>query len=168
MMGHVALYGWKKKNNVSDQDCCMITLREVTKENFYECCNLKREVFDYVGNAESVLAEAYIYRDVATPYAIYLDDSIIGMVLMDTYVSDGVCEFTDLFIADDYRNKGLGESVVRNVIDYLLKKGAERIKITVNKANDKALHIYQKTGFVIEKTSEWDEDFVIMTYLSDH
>lgn len=146
----------------------MITLREVTKENFYECCNLKREVFDYVGNAESVLAEAYIYRDVATAYAIYLDDNIIGMVLMDTYVSDGVCEFTDLFIADDYRNKGLGESVVRHIIDYLLKKGAKHIRITVNKTNGKALHIYQKIGFVIENISEWDESFVIMTYPSDY
>ena len=47
---------------------------------------------------------------------------IIRMVLMDTYVSDGICEFTDLFIADNYRNKGLGESVVNHMIDFLLKK----------------------------------------------
>ena len=143
----------------------MITLQEVTKENFEECCNLNREDFDYVGDAESVLAEAYVYRDIATAYAIYHDDTIIGMVMANTYVSsDGTCEFTNLFISDDYRNQGFGESVVKSIVGMLVNKGAKRVKITVSKWNERARHIYEKVGFVEDGIASSDNDFVVMVY----
>ena len=43
----------------------MITLLPVTKDNYNECLDLKREKTDYVGDAYAVLADSYISRHFA-------------------------------------------------------------------------------------------------------
>lgn len=143
----------------------MISLQPVTQENYYQCLELKREQFDYVGDARSVLADAYIYREGSLAYAIYSSDDVIGMVIMDEEGREQSFEFTDLFIADDYRGKGLGEPVIREIIRHFAAKGAKSIHMQVNKSNQVAIHIYEKTGFKIKETSRWDEDFVVMEYV---
>jgi len=61
----------------------MIMLQPVTKENFYPCLELEREEWFFVGDAYAVLANAYLYRESSMAYAIYLDEVIIGMVILD-------------------------------------------------------------------------------------
>lgn len=143
----------------------MISLQPVTQENYYQCLALKREQFDYVGDARNVLADAYIYREGALAYAIYSDDDVIGLVILDEEGHEQSFEFTDLFIADDYRNQGLGEQVVKAIIQHFARKDAKSIHMQVNKSNEVAIHIYEKTGFRIKETSRWDEDFLVMEYL---
>ena len=145
----------------------MITLQPVTKGNYNECLNLKREKTDFVGDTNAVLADAYIYRDTSLAYAIYLDDNAIGLVILDDCGKNGTYEFTDLFIADDYRNKGYGEGIVKAIINHFMLKNAKSIKIQVHKSNKVAIHIYQKCGFLINKVSPWNDDFWIMEMMLD-
>lgn len=140
----------------------MITLQPVTKDNFNKCLGLKREKTDFVGDAYAVLADAYIYRDTSLAYAIYLDENAIGLVILDECGKNKSYEFTDLFIADDYRNKGYGEGAVKTIINHFILKNAKTIQMQVHKSNKVAIHIYQKCGFSINKVSPWDEDFWIM------
>ena len=140
----------------------MIYLRTVTQNNYNECLELKREQKKYVGDASAVLADAYIYRETSLAYAIYNEDSVIGLVILDEEGNNGLYEFTDLFIADDYRNKGYGEQVVKEIITHFVGKNAKAIRMQVHKSNEVAIHIYQKCGFHIKETSPWDNDFWIM------
>lgn len=140
----------------------MVLLKPVTADNYYQCLNLKREQTDFVGDAYAVLADAYIYRDTSLAYAIYCDDNIIGLVILDESGKNQSYEFTDLFIADDYRNKGYGGRVVKEIINHFKSKNAKKIHMQVNKINEVAIHIYQNCGFSIIETSPWDDDFWIM------
>lgn len=140
----------------------MVSLQPVTRHNYNQCLNLKREQTDFVGDACEVLADAYIYRDTSLAYAIYCDDNVIGLVILDENGENQSYEFTDLFIADDYRNKGYGGSVVKEIVNHFVSKKAQTIHMQVNKTNEVAIHIYQKCGFSIKGTSPWDKDFWIM------
>lgn len=88
----------------------MITLREVDQYNFDDCMQLKRESSLFVGSAEYVLANAYIYRSDSTAYAIYDGQTVVGLVIVRDRPEQGSAySFTELFIADDYQRKGLGK-----------------------------------------------------------
>ncbi len=142
----------------------MISLQPVTQENYNECIALERAQFDFVGDATAVLANAYIYRDSSLAYAIYEEDTVIGMVLLDETGKDGSYEFTDLFIADNYRNQGYGDKAVKAILSHFTAKGATDLHMQVHKDNKAAIHVYEKNDFFIKETSPWDEDFLVMEH----
>ena len=142
----------------------MISLQPVTHENYNACLALERAQSDFVGDATAVLANAYIYRDSSLAYAVYEEDTVIGMVLLDETGKDGSYEFTDLFIADNYRNQGYGDKTVKAILSHFSAKGATNLHMQVHKDNKTAIHIYEKNGFSIKGTSPWDEDFIMMEY----
>lgn len=142
----------------------MITLQPVTRENYNECLALERTQFDFVGDATAVLANAYIYRDSSLAYAVCNKDTVIGMVLLDETGKDGSYEFTDLFIADNYRNQGYGDKAVKVILSHFSRKGATNVHMQVHKDNKAAIHIYEKNGFSVKETSPWDENFIVMEH----
>lgn len=91
-----------------------------------------------------------------------MDAAVIGLVILDEQGVNQVYEFTDLFIADNYRNKGLGKEVMQAIINHFAEKNAVSIKMQVHKLNEIAIHLYQTNGFVIKESSPWDVDFLIM------
>ena len=145
----------------------MITLQPVTRENYNECLALERAQFDFVGDATAVLANAYIYRDSALAYAVCEKDTVIGMVLLDETGKDRSYEFTDLFIADNYRNQGYGDKAIKAILSHFSEKGATSVHMQVHKDNKTAIHIYEKNGFSIKETSPWDDDFIVMKLMFD-
>lgn len=140
----------------------MVYLKPVTKDNYYDCLELRREETRFVGNACDVIADAYIYRDTSLAYAIYHEDDVIGLVILGEQGKDQTYEFTNLFIADDYRNKGFGEKAVQAIINHFVGKKAKSIHLQVHKSNEVAIHVYQKCGFAIKGVSKWDDDFLVM------
>ena len=145
----------------------MITLQPVTMENYDDCLALRRERHDFVGDACAVLADAYIYRETSLAYALYLDEEVIGLVILSERARNQAWEFTDLFIADDYRGRGYGTGAVRAIIRHFAGKGAKLIRMQVHRANDAALHVYRKCGFTVLRPSPWDENFVVMEMTPD-
>lgn len=140
----------------------MVYLKAVTQDNYDDCLALKREETRFVGNACAVIADAYIYRETSLAYAIYHNDDVIGLVILDEQGKEQSYEFTDLFIADDYRNQGLGEKAVRAIINHYIGKNAKSIHMQVHQSNEVAIHVYQKCGFVMKTVSKWDVDFWVM------
>ena len=142
----------------------MLSLQPVTQENYNECLALERAQFDFVGDATAILANAYIYRDSSLAYAVYDKDTVIGMVLLDETGKEYSYEFTDLFIADNYRNQGYGDKTIKAILSHFSRKSATRVHMQVHKDNKVAIHIYEKNGFSVKGTSPWDEDFIVMEY----
>lgn len=140
----------------------MIKLQQVTEENFYACLELERKECFFVGDAYVVLAKAYLYRESSLAYAIYLDEAIIGMVILDEEGTEGVYEFTELFIADDYKGKGHAAETVEVILNHFKQKGAKAVRMQVNKENVIAIHVYQKCGFEEDGIVPWDKEFLFM------
>lgn len=140
----------------------MIKLQQVTEENFYACLELERKECFFVGDAYAVLAKAYLYRESSLAYAIYLDEAIIGMVILDEEGTEGVYEFTELFIADDYKGKGHAAETVEVILNHFKQKGAKAVRLQVNKENVIAIHVYKKCGFKEDEIVPWDKEFLFM------
>ena len=142
----------------------MITLREVDQYNFNDCIDLKRESNLFVGNAEYVLANAYIYRNDSTAYAIYDDQTVVGLVIIRDRPEQGSAySFTELFIADDYQRKGLGQAAVEMIMHKFRKdKHSAVAEIQVHCTNGPAIKIYERCGFSEIKRAEWNNDFIVM------
>lgn len=143
----------------------MVVLREVDYQNFYDCLGLERESTRFVGSAESVLAEAYIFRENSTAYAIYQRDTVIGLVIvLDRPMnSDKYYSFTDLFIADDFLGKGFGKRAVQAILDkFRYEKKRDTVEIQVHQSNDIARRIYIQCGFEKIKNADWDQHFDVM------
>ena len=146
----------------------MVELREVSQENFYDCIELKRESNRYVGDAEAVLAEAYIFRENSTAYAICDGDRVIGLVIIKDRPEEGedCYAFTDLFIADDFQRKGYGNQAVEAIIGkFRLEKKRSVVELQVHQSNEIAIRIYEKYGFVKVGNAKWDESFEVMQLL---
>ena len=143
----------------------MVELREVVQDNFYDCLALNRKSNLYVGDAAFVLAEAYLFRDFSTAYAICDGDTVVGLVILsdrpeedDTYYS-----FTDLIIADDFLGRGYGNQAVDAIIHKFMEEGQrDRIEIQVHNSNQIAKRIYEKHGFVRIGAADWNSDFDVM------
>lgn len=144
----------------------MINLQPITQENFYECRELKRENPYYVGDSEDVLAEGYIYKDCATVFGIYNETDMIGLVMLANEPNkDGRCDFTNLFIADNWQHKGYGKAATKTIINYFRDMGnVQYIQIMVSRSNVIAVTMYQNLGFENHGICEWDEGFYILKF----
>lgn len=143
----------------------MVELREVNQANFNDCVALERKSNLYVGDAAYVLAQAYIYRQSSTAYAICDDDTIVGLVILldRPEADDKNYDFTELFIADDFLGKGYGNQAVEAIIRKFRAEGLRnRIEIQVHHANQIAKKVYESHGFVKVGTAKWDEGFDVM------
>lgn len=142
----------------------MIILREVDQYNFNDCIDLKRESNLFVGSAEYVLANAYIYRYDSTAYAIYDDQTVVGLVIICDRPEQGrAYSFTELFIADDYQRKGLGQAAVEEIMRKLRsEKRSDIAEIQVHYTNEPAIKIYERCGFSEIERAKWNNDFIVM------
>lgn len=141
-----------------------LTLQEITPTNFNDCISLKRDSCRFVGDAESVLAQAYIYRDDSLAYAICFNETIIGLVIIRVSPTEvHPYSFTELFIADDFQRQGFGKQTVEAILDkFRNEKKSQLVRIQVHQNNDIAIRIYKKCGFTEVKRAEWNNDFLVM------
>lgn len=63
-------------------------------------------------------------------------------------------EIDDLFVANEYQQKGVGLKLLRYALAFMQKKNEDRIIIHVAGVNKYALLMYLKAGFVILGTEE--------------
>ncbi len=142
----------------------MVNLQEVNATNFNECISLKRENCRFVGNAESVLAEAYLYRDDSLAYAIRSNETIVGLVIVRVFPTEThPYSFTNLFIADDFQKRGYGKLAVEAIIDkFRRERRSNVVQIQVHHSNEFARKIYTQCGFIERKKSQWDNHFLVM------
>ena len=67
----------------------------------------------------------------------------------------------------DFRKRGIGESLIRTLLQEMAGEGAVRVELEVRKSNNAALSLYQKFGFLIEGErknyySDNHEDAILM------
>jgi len=70
-----------------------------------------------------------------------------GMILC-SFVGDSVGHITQLCVTPNVRGTGLGYELLRRSVEALRSAGARRITLTVTTANEEAIRLYERTGFV--------------------
>lgn len=146
----------------------MINLRKITEENFIDAFELKlgEGQEKYVSHPIRSLAQAYVYREQCQPFGIYDGDEMVGyvMVIYDYDVPE--YDVWHMMIDASKQGKGYGREALKEIIAYIKTKpfgSSDKVTLTCNKDNSKALKLYLKMGFV--KTGVENEDEIELSMI---
>ena len=144
----------------------MVELRDITKENLEEVLNLSVSEYQeaFVSSTACSLAQAYVYRETAFPFAIYSDNTIVGFIMMGYYETKKQYTLWKLLIDKNHQNKGYGRDAVKQGILYLKDNfDTGEIYTGVVLGNEKAKHLYRSIGF--KETGLIEDNMEEMKYI---
>lgn len=128
----------------------MIVLKEITRENLDEVLALSvaEHQESYVSTTAASLAQAYVYRDTAFPFAIYADEKPVGFIMLGYYESRNQYTLWKFLIDKQHQNRGYGREALKQGITYLMERfDAKEIYTGVSVGNETAKHLYKSVGF---------------------
>ena len=95
-----------------------------------------------------------------------IDGAVVGAIwarIMDDYGHiDGETPSLAVSLYREYRGRGIGTALLREMLSLLKRKGYERVSLSVQKANY-ALKMYEKAGF--EVVDETEEEYIMLRRL---
>ena len=145
----------------------MVTLKEITEENFGTCTELKvaEEQKTFVASNLYSLAQAWLYPKNARPFAIYDDESMVGFLMIDIdfhwYGDKSTCYLWRLMIDEKHQGKGYGKAAVQLAIQYIGETvNPDKIKTAFVPGNEIAQKLYRSVGFA--PNGDIDGDEVVM------
>jgi len=144
----------------------MVHLHEITKENLNAVLELKtkKEQETYVSTVAHSLAQAWVYRDTAYPFAVYDDDVLVGFVMMGFYEVKQQYTLWKLLIDERYQHRGYGRQAVELAKQYLIDTfGVAEIYLGVHEDDEVAIRLYQSAGFMA--TGETDGKQIEMKWI---
>ena len=128
----------------------MVELRTITKDNFEDVIslNVSEHQKAFVSSTAHSLAQAYIYRDTAFPFAIYADNTVIGFIMLGYYEEKKQYTLWKFMIDKNYQNQGYGKIALKKGLAYLTDTlGAKEIYVGVSSGNTIAKQLYSSVGF---------------------
>jgi len=156
----------------------MIGLREITEENFDECVKLsvRDDQKGFVASNVKSLAQAWLHKKVARPFAIYSGGEPVGFLMLEVWDrEDGKgkgCELWRLMIDQKHQGKGYGRAAMEAVISHARSAyDPDEIATSVVPENKAAEKLYQSLGFALtgEHTGPIDDggEAIMALRLSD-
>jgi ribosomal protein S18 acetylase RimI-like enzyme len=79
-----------------------------------------------------------------------LSGSMLGLILCSRVKSD-VGHVTQVCLAPEQRHRGLGQALVASAANELRKRNCTTLSLTVTQANMRAVDLYKKLGFSIDR-----------------
>ena len=146
----------------------MVELRAITKDNLEDVIrlNVAEHQKTFVSSTAHSLAQAYVYRDTAFPFAIYTDETLVGFIMLGFYEKKQQYTLWKLLIDEKYQNQGYGKGAVQKGITYLIDTfGAKEIYVGVSLGNDIAKQLYSSVGF--KATGFVENDIEEMRYICE-
>ena len=77
----------------------------------------------------------------------YINKTIVGYILIRK-MANNTCLLDGLYVEKEYRNKGIGKSLLTEAISRIKNMNVKYVDINVMYNNIIAKHIYEKLGFV--------------------
>ena len=77
-------------------------------------------------------------------------DDVVGMIIAELRIDPfGASEgyIKQLFLKEEYREKGIGELLIKRAIDHLQKIKVEKIKVNIKEKAKEAANLYSKMHF---------------------
>ena len=139
----------------------MISLRPIDSNNYRECIELSvaPDQQQFVAPNLQSLADAYVWREAAEPYAVYADDEMVGFALLfplaDGGDDDSIPEpgtergliLVRLMIGDRFQGRGYGRASLDAIVELVRGRGLPTIRLSVVPENVQALEFYRRNGF---------------------
>lgn len=128
----------------------MVELRPITSDNLNEVLALKinDDQRSFVSLAAESLAQAYVYRDTAFPFAVYDDEKVVGFIMMGYYEAKNYYTLWKLFIDRSQQGKGYGRKAVEKGIAFLRERfDVSEVYTGVIPENEAAKGLYKSLGF---------------------
>lgn len=108
-------------------------------EKYFNSVNvLGREISSTYTFNKSNVGVCYVYE---------LDDEIVGFINADIF--DDRAEIIDLAVLPLYRNRKIGDELLKNIINICKQKGCDNITLEVRMDNIAALKLYKNNDFKI-------------------
>ena len=127
-----------------------ISLREVTAENWYDCCQLRAtEKQEWFVEPNSVSIAQSKYEPTLRLRAIYLRQDLVGFLMYNTEPEElGGHWIYRLMIDKRYQRKGIAKHAMRMIIDEMSTNlGCKRIVAGYKPDNTAAGALYASLGF---------------------
>jgi diamine N-acetyltransferase len=151
-----------------------ISLRPIDESNYRESIELSvaPEQRGFVASNVQSLADAYVWRDAAEPYAVYADDDMVGFALLfpltDRAPASPVppdatvrgCILVRLMIDERFQGRGYGRDALEAVVEIVKGRGLGTLRLSVIQENTDALEFYRRNGFA--ETGEMEGPEVVM------
>ena len=128
----------------------MVYLKEVTKENIDEVLELsvRDDQKSFVSTTAESLAQAYVYKETAFPFAVYNDDTMVGFIMMGYYEVKNYYTLWKFLIDKKYQHMGYGREALMQGISFMRDKfNIKEIYTGVAPSNSVAKGLYQSVGF---------------------
>ncbi|MEW9077107.1 GNAT family N-acetyltransferase [Terrisporobacter glycolicus] len=122
------------------------TFDTVAKERKYLAMN---EAFSFESTVEFI--KGAIVKDFPHLFIIDLEnDKCVGWC--DVSPKTETIGYLGMSILPEYRGKGIGSNVLKQVIDLSKSYGYKKIELDVLKSNSRAIHVYKSLGFAETNT----------------
>lgn len=90
------------------------------------------------------------------PYSYYIvaieNNKIVGVLTAELQVKlhreNMQCFVEDLVVDKEYRNRGIGKSLLQNAIDYAKSNNCDVVELTTYLNNEKAIKFYEANDFI--------------------
>ncbi|MCH5260849.1 MAG: GNAT family N-acetyltransferase [Lachnospiraceae bacterium] len=141
-------------------------LREIDDRNIEECIALRvtAEQAQYIASNKDSLRDSTDNLKVARPFAIYVDDRIVGFTMFafdEDYDDPNDRYWLWRFMIDkDLQGKGYGCAALKAVIDYFKNQNVGYIKLSTKASNVQAISLYHKFGF--RENGEMNDEEVVL------
>jgi len=78
-------------------------------------------------------------------FATRIDGKLAGYAIV--VIEGDVADFWDLVVKKEYRNLGIGTTLIKTVEKFAKERGCVAIKLDVNIENQNAIRLYEKLGY---------------------
>lgn len=131
----------------------MIHLEKITEKNFIDAFGLKLDAGQerFVSHPVRSLAQAYVYREQCQPFGIYDEEVMVGYVMVIYDYDIPEYDLWHMMIDVSKQGRGYGRAALDQVLAYIRTKpfgASDRVTLTCNRENSRALRLYKSRGFV--------------------
>ncbi|MEG2916636.1 MAG: GNAT family N-acetyltransferase [Clostridium sp.] len=127
----------------------MILLKEINKENFWDCVSLEVEdgQADFVTSNAVSIGQSKVQTE-CIPLAVYDDDTMVGFVMYCVDEDDGEYWIYRMMIDKNYQSKGYGKKALKKLLEVIQQdKYHSKIFLGVHKESQYAVKLYKSCGF---------------------
>lgn len=120
-----------------------ITINKMDYSHISELAIIEKECFSTPWSEKALSDE--VENSHARFLVAFCDGEISGYIGAHNIV--GEVYITNVAVAKKFRRMGVGEKLIKALVDLCEKEGAEFITLEVRESNSPAIKLYEKTGF---------------------
>ncbi len=128
----------------------MFELRAVTKDNFEDIISLSvtENQIPFVPSNVYSIAQAGVYKETAFPFGIFVNDNLVGFVMVGYHEIEKQHKLWRLMIDKNHQGKGYGKSALKFTVDYMIKHfKIKELETRTHCDNIVAQNLYKSIGF---------------------